>query len=74
VLLVVLPWSQFWEENYFAAGSAAVRSIVLNDFVRGGVTGLGVVNLVLGFAELALVFSTRDRSGISVGDGSERTL
>jgi hypothetical protein len=33
---------------------------VTNNFVRGGVTGLGVVNLVVGFAELALVLTTRD--------------
>jgi hypothetical protein len=34
---------------------------VTNNFVRGGVTGLGVVNLVVGLAELALVITTRDR-------------
>jgi hypothetical protein len=39
----------------------AIQSVVTNNFVRGAVTGLGVVNLVMGLAELALVFTARDR-------------
>jgi hypothetical protein len=59
LLLVILPWSEFWDHNYFAVTLPSVRSIVTNNFVRGGVTGLGVVNLVIGLAELALVITTR---------------
>ena len=69
-MLVVLPWSEFWENNYFAVAWPLVRSIVTNNFVRGAVSGLGVVNLVVGFADLALVFTSRERSGVSVGDGA----
>ena len=47
-----------------------VRSIVTNNFVRGGVTGLGVVNLIAGFADLFLALAARERSGISLGDGT----
>jgi hypothetical protein len=47
---------------------------VTNNFVRGGVSGLGIVNLVVGFAELAVVLSARDRSGVSLGDGAGRPL
>jgi hypothetical protein len=32
----------------------------MNNFVRGAVTGLGLVNLFAGFADLALVFIARD--------------
>jgi hypothetical protein len=73
LLLLVLPWSDFWETNYFAAWPL-VRRIVTNNFVRGGVSGLGIVNLVVGFAELAVVLSARDRSGVSLGDGAGRSL
>jgi hypothetical protein len=69
----VLPWSEFWETNYFAAWPP-VREIVTNNFVRGGVSGLGIVNLVVGFAELTVVLSARDRSGVSLGDGAGRPL
>jgi len=56
---MVLPWSAFWERNYFALMWPAVRPILTNNFVRGAVTGLGVVNLWAGFADLALVFAAR---------------
>ena len=60
LLLLVLPWSAFWERNYFAQAWPAIRPFLTNNFVRGAVTGLGVVNLVAGVAELALVFAARD--------------
>ena len=34
----------------------AITPWLVNDFVRGGVTGLGVVNLVAGLADLVPVF------------------
>jgi hypothetical protein len=74
ILLIVLPWSQFWEENYFAAAWPVVRAIVENDFVRGGITGLGVVNLIVGFVDLAIVIAARERSGVTLQDRPERPL
>ena len=59
LLLIVLPWSAFWERNYFAEAVPALHAVVTNNFVRGGVTGLGLVNLFAGFADLALVFIAR---------------
>lgn len=59
-LLVVLPWSAFWDSNYFAAWPG-FRPILTSNFFRGGVTGLGLVNLYAGFADLVLVFAARRR-------------
>ena len=73
MLLLVLPWSGFWDTNYFAAWPM-VRQIVTNNFVRGGVSGLGIVNLAVGFIELFVVLSSRDRSGVSLGDRAGRSL
>jgi hypothetical protein len=39
----------------------SIRPWLVNDFVRGGVTGLGVVNVVAGIADLLPVFVTRER-------------
>jgi len=60
LLLVVLPWSGFWTRNYFAEAWPALHPLLTNNFVRGAVTGLGVVNLFAGFADLALVFAARE--------------
>ena len=59
LLLVVLPWSGFWERNYFAMAWPVLRELLTNNFVRGAVTGLGLVNLYAGFSDLALVFAAR---------------
>jgi hypothetical protein len=59
-LLVVLPWSAFWERNYFASLWPALQPLLTNNFVRGGVSGLGVLNLLAGVAELAPVFTPRE--------------
>jgi hypothetical protein len=59
LLLVVLPWSGFWERNYFAMAWPPLRELLTNNFIRGAVTGLGLVNLYAGFADLAKVFAAR---------------
>jgi hypothetical protein len=59
LLLVVLPWSGFWERNYFAYAWPELRTLMTNNFVRGAVSGLGVLNLLAGFFELAPVFAVR---------------
>jgi hypothetical protein len=64
LLLVVLPWSGFWERNYFAMAWPPLRELLTNNFIRGAVTGLGLVNLYAGFADLATVLAARP-SGLS---------
>ena len=60
LLLIVMPWwPAFWEHNYFALAWPPLRTFLSNNFVRGAVTGLGIVNLFAGFADLALIFAAR---------------
>ena len=60
LLLVVLPWSTFWDNNYFVLSLPSIRPFLTNHFVRGAITGLGGVNLVAGFVDLTLVFASRE--------------
>lgn len=53
LLLVLVPWSAFWGRNYFAGTSPILQDLLRNNFVRGAVSGLGVVNLLMGFRDLA---------------------
>ena len=59
LLLIVLPWSAFWERNYFAHLWPTLGPVIGNNFVRGAVTGVGIVNLVAGFADLTAVIGIR---------------
>ncbi|MEP7309914.1 MAG: hypothetical protein ABJA98_30770 [Acidobacteriota bacterium] len=61
LLLVVLPWSGFWDRNYFGSALPGLRPIMTNNFVRGAVTGLGLVNLFAAVTELMLLFTGRGR-------------
>jgi len=61
VLLVFMPWSAFWERNYFATLVPGLTTLLANPFVRGAVSGLGVVNVIAGLAELFSLFSSRRR-------------
>lgn len=57
--LLVVPWSMFWDRNYFAQTLPAVGSIITNDFVRGAVSGLGLVNIGVGISELVAMLLAR---------------
>ncbi len=52
LILVFVPWSAFWERNYFAESLPLLQLVVRNNFVRGAVSGIGVLNLVAGLADL----------------------
>ena len=56
LLLVLIPWSAFWDRNYFAEALPGLRELITNNFVRGAVSGLGVVNLLAALSELAEMF------------------
>jgi hypothetical protein len=61
-LLVVMPWSAFWDRNYFAQAVPAVHALITNNFVRGAISGLGIINVYLGLAELVSTVSARHLS------------
>lgn len=56
LLLVIGPWSGLWERNLFvqAAGQWAA-DVVRSGFVRGAVSGVGVLCVGAGIAELMAV-------------------
>jgi hypothetical protein len=58
-VLIVIPWSMYWDRNYFAEALPALRSLITNHFVRGAVSGLGVVNVGAGILELLSLFWSR---------------
>ncbi len=60
--LILSPWDALfgrWSENYLLvflsdqSGFPALRTTVASNWVRGAVTGIGVLNLVIAFWEAA---------------------
>ena len=59
LVLAVVPWSAYWERNYFAGIMPVLHAIITNYFFRGAVSGLGLVNLVAAVAELRSLLAGR---------------
>jgi len=58
-VLIVLPWLAFWDRNYFAQLVPPLQDVLTNNFVRGAVSGFGVVNIVVGLGELLSLLASR---------------
>ena len=48
--LTIVPWSATWENNYFLK-PALLQGIVMSPFLRGAISGLGLLNIFLGLGE-----------------------
>jgi hypothetical protein len=59
LLLVILPWSAFWERNYFVYAWPALEPLLSSGYCRGGVTGLGLLNLAVGVSDMGAAFRLR---------------
>lgn len=51
VMLMILPWRPEWSDNPLLLPYPAIRAIVASGFARGMSTGLGVLNVWIGFWE-----------------------
>ena len=57
-LLVFLPWHRSWQDNnllFYAAEALDapwLRQVIASGYVRGAVTGLGIVNILIGVREI----------------------
>ena len=52
LFLVIIPWSELWEGNYFLNYVPSFRPVVLHTFSRAGVTALGGIDILIGLSEL----------------------
>lgn len=52
ILLLIFPWTSYWERNYFSSFLPHFEPIWTNVYLRGAVSGLGVLNIYISLAEL----------------------
>lgn len=60
LVLIVAPWTALWDANYLLQAYPLVRSLLLSEFTRGAVSGLGMVNLLLAASELHQMLTDAD--------------
>jgi hypothetical protein len=51
VMLMILPWRPEWSDNPLLLPYPVIRALVASGFARGLATGLGVLNVWIGFWE-----------------------
>jgi len=51
VLLVILPWTPEWTDNYLLLSYPSLRILVSTGFFRGLCSGLGLLDIWIGFWE-----------------------
>jgi hypothetical protein len=52
LFLLIFPWLNSWDLNWVPLQSPRLRALWLSPYLRGALSGLGLVNLYVGFAEL----------------------
>jgi hypothetical protein len=51
VLLVILPWTPEWTDNYLLLSYPSLRTLISTGFFRGLCSGLGLLDIWIGFWE-----------------------
>ena len=51
LFLVALPWSSAWDQNLVASYFPWLRPVFLSYYLRGAVSGLGLINLWMGISQ-----------------------
>jgi hypothetical protein len=51
VLLVILPWTPQWTDNYLLLSYPWLRSLISTGFFRGLCSGMGLLDIWIGFWE-----------------------
>jgi hypothetical protein len=51
VLLVIMPWRPEWTDNHLLLAYPTLRQIVASGFARGICSGLGILDIWIGFWE-----------------------
>lgn len=66
LFLLIYPWTDGWSANYFAWAvkgeiQPAWHAFWDNSFVRGAISGIGIINLWIALSELFRLFSRNSR-------------
>lgn len=52
ILLILVPWSGFWERNYFLQAYPDLIPYMLSPITRGAISGLGLLDIFVAVSML----------------------
>lgn len=50
MVLILVPWSDYWDMNYFLFQYPPLALFLKNAYLRGAVSGLGIMDVLLAVA------------------------
>lgn len=60
---IVVPWTHFWTMNALLQENAALAALAANPFVRGFVSGIGVIHILIGIKDIVRITHARRVAG-----------
>ena len=52
LVLVVAPWTRFWDQNYFVQSLPFLEPLLVSPALRGAVSGFGIVTLAMAAVDI----------------------
>jgi hypothetical protein len=71
LVLTFAPWTGFWERNYLAQASPWLGTLMFNAYVKGAITGVGLITMVAGLRDGAVAVAGRPHASASPPAGGE---
>ncbi len=66
LVLLLLPWTLLWDNNYFFSLRPQFSELLLSNHLRGAVSGIGLINLWMGFdVVMAMIRSRRSHAELN---------
>jgi hypothetical protein len=59
LFFIVVPWTRLWSVNPLLQTSAMMSMLAGNPFVRGFVSGFGVIHLIIGIRDILAIANAR---------------
>ena len=51
MILLIIPWTPVWTQNSLLTGFPTVKMVADHGFLRGAVSGLGLINIWIGISD-----------------------
>ena len=68
LVLIIAPWTTFWDRNFFVEWLPALEPLLTSHVVRGGVSGVGVLSVGVALIDVAATIVRAFSRHTSVGD------
>jgi len=63
LFFIIVPWTRFWPANPLLQTHLAVTLAAANPFVRGAVSGFGLMHLLIGIKDIVRITREARRGG-----------